>query len=188
MSGLHCMGITPKGGAHGHPNPTARFHCHTWWRCRLAVSARAQQRAVPVVGLLSSDAPDLLQAFRRGLKDTGYTERENIAIDYRPAQIQIDRGRNKGQLHALVVHCAHPPYVAAWRRYQSVILLPFMNTVSLRARKLSINPCRLPPACLASSGTALAGIYPRRGGVPAQIPRKLDLICSLAASSSGRPE
>jgi acyl-CoA thioester hydrolase len=31
----------------------------------------------------------------------------------------------------LVVHCAHPPYVAAWRRYQSVIWLPFMNTVSL---------------------------------------------------------
>jgi len=61
-------------------------------------AARAQQSALPVIGLLSSDAPDLLQAFRQGLKDTGYTERENIAFDYRPAQIQIDRGRNKGQL------------------------------------------------------------------------------------------
>jgi putative tryptophan/tyrosine transport system substrate-binding protein len=46
---------------------------------------------MPIVGLLSSDAPDLLQAFRQGLKDTGYTQRENIAIDYRPAQNQIDR-------------------------------------------------------------------------------------------------
>jgi putative tryptophan/tyrosine transport system substrate-binding protein len=43
-------------------------------------AARAQQAALPVVGLLSSDAPDLLQAFRQGLKDTGYIERH---CDYR---------------------------------------------------------------------------------------------------------
>ena len=49
------------------------------------LTARAQQPAVPVVGLLSSDAPDLLQAFRQGLKDTGYAERENVAIEYPPA-------------------------------------------------------------------------------------------------------
>jgi putative ABC transport system substrate-binding protein len=49
--------------------------------------ARAQQGAMPVVGLPSSDAPDLLRAFRQGLKDTGYAERENMAIEYRPAQI-----------------------------------------------------------------------------------------------------
>jgi hypothetical protein len=43
------------------------------------LAARAQQSAMPVVGLLSSNAPDLLQAFRQGLKDTGYAERENMA-------------------------------------------------------------------------------------------------------------
>jgi hypothetical protein len=36
----------------------------------------------PVVGLLSSNAPDPLQAFRQGLKDTGCAERENMAIEY----------------------------------------------------------------------------------------------------------
>jgi len=50
---------------------------------------------MPVVGLLglrSSDAQsDLLQAFRQGLKDTGYAEGENMAIEYRSAQGQIDR-------------------------------------------------------------------------------------------------
>jgi putative ABC transport system substrate-binding protein len=50
---------------------------------------------MPVVGLLdvrSSDAPaDLLQAFRQGLKETGYAEGENVAIEYRSAQNQIDR-------------------------------------------------------------------------------------------------
>jgi putative ABC transport system substrate-binding protein len=57
------------------------------------IAARAQQPAMPVVGLLSSDAlaPDLLQAFRQGLRDTGYAEGENIVIVSRMAQNQIDR-------------------------------------------------------------------------------------------------
>jgi hypothetical protein len=59
------------------------------------LAARAQQQAMPFVGLLdvrSSDAPaDLLQAFRQGLKETGYAEGENVAIEYRSAQNQIDR-------------------------------------------------------------------------------------------------
>jgi hypothetical protein len=48
------------------------------------LAARAQQPAMPVVGQLSSNAPDLLQAFRQGLKDTGCAERENMAIEYPP--------------------------------------------------------------------------------------------------------
>jgi putative ABC transport system substrate-binding protein len=59
------------------------------------LSPRAQQQAMPVIGLLdprSPDAfPDLLRAFRQGLKDTGYVERENVVIEYRFADNQIDR-------------------------------------------------------------------------------------------------
>jgi putative ABC transport system substrate-binding protein len=55
------------------------------------LAARAQQPAMPIVGGISPDAPDLLQAFRQGLKETGYVEHENIAIDYRAAQNQIGR-------------------------------------------------------------------------------------------------
>jgi putative ABC transport system substrate-binding protein len=56
------------------------------------LAARAQQPAMPVVDVRSSDAPaDLLQAFRQGLKETGYAEGENLAIEYRSAQNQIDR-------------------------------------------------------------------------------------------------
>jgi putative ABC transport system substrate-binding protein len=43
-----------------------------------------------VVGWVSSDAPDLLQAFREGLKETGHTEHENIAIEYRATQNQSE--------------------------------------------------------------------------------------------------
>ena len=53
------------------------------------LAAGAQQPAMPVVGLLSSDVSDLLQAFRQGLKDTGYIERENMTIEYRPARNQV---------------------------------------------------------------------------------------------------
>ena len=42
---------------------------------------------MPVVGFLGSDSPELyadrLRAFRRGLKDAGYIEAENVAIEYR---------------------------------------------------------------------------------------------------------
>ena len=50
------------------------------------LAARAQQAAMPVIGMLDSRSPDALmdrlRGFRRGLKDTGYVEGENVAIDY----------------------------------------------------------------------------------------------------------
>jgi putative tryptophan/tyrosine transport system substrate-binding protein len=59
------------------------------------VAARAQQTAMPVIGFLNAVSPDIyadrLRAFRQGLKDTGYVESENLAIEYRWAENQIDR-------------------------------------------------------------------------------------------------
>ncbi len=58
------------------------------------LAARAQQPA-PVIGVLNSTSPDgsteRLRGFRQGLKDTGYIEGENVAIEYRWAENQIDR-------------------------------------------------------------------------------------------------
>jgi ABC-type uncharacterized transport system substrate-binding protein len=59
------------------------------------LTARAQQPAMPVIGFLDPRSPgtieDLLRAFRQGLKDNGYVEGENVAIEYRWAENQIDR-------------------------------------------------------------------------------------------------
>jgi putative tryptophan/tyrosine transport system substrate-binding protein len=59
------------------------------------LAARAQQPALPVVGLLEPTSPDayadLLRAFRQGLKETGHVEGENVAIVYRFADNQLDR-------------------------------------------------------------------------------------------------
>jgi putative ABC transport system substrate-binding protein len=58
-------------------------------------AARAQQRALPVIGFLHSQSPDTnadrLRGFHRGLKDAGYVEGENVTIVYRWAENQIDR-------------------------------------------------------------------------------------------------
>jgi putative tryptophan/tyrosine transport system substrate-binding protein len=59
------------------------------------LAARAQQPAMPVIGLLdprSPDAtPDRIRGFRQGLRDIGFVEGENVAIDYRFAQGQFER-------------------------------------------------------------------------------------------------
>ncbi len=59
------------------------------------LAARAQQPAMPVVGFLNSRPPDgmteRVRAFRQGLKDTGIVEGENVTIEYRWAENQIDR-------------------------------------------------------------------------------------------------
>ena len=59
------------------------------------LAARAQQPTMPVVGLLRGASLDAigneLRAFRQGLKDAGYIEGENVAIEYRTADNRIDR-------------------------------------------------------------------------------------------------
>src|SRR5262245_61537072 len=57
--------------------------------------ARAQRPAMPVIGYLGSQSPDVfasrVSAFRQGLGETGYAEGRNVAIEFRWAEGQHDR-------------------------------------------------------------------------------------------------
>jgi ABC-type uncharacterized transport system substrate-binding protein len=59
------------------------------------LAARAQQQAMPVVGFLRSttlaDAAHLVTAFRQGLKEAGFVEGQNVAVEYRSAEGRPDR-------------------------------------------------------------------------------------------------
>ena len=60
------------------------------------VVARAQQAAMPVIGYLSTESADddyknNIVPFLQGLKETGYVDGQNVAIEYRWAENQYDR-------------------------------------------------------------------------------------------------
>jgi putative ABC transport system substrate-binding protein len=59
------------------------------------LAARAQQPGMPVIGFLRStslaDAAHLVGAFRQGLKETGFVEGQNVAIEFRSAENQGDQ-------------------------------------------------------------------------------------------------
>ena len=59
------------------------------------LASRAQQKPVPVIGYIGGGSPGpvepLLAAFREGLRETGYVEGKNLAIEYRWAEGRYDR-------------------------------------------------------------------------------------------------
>ena len=59
------------------------------------LAARAQQTAMPLVGFFRisslAGSPHLVNAFRQGLKEAGFVEGQNVAIEYRSAEGLTDR-------------------------------------------------------------------------------------------------
>jgi putative tryptophan/tyrosine transport system substrate-binding protein len=87
------------------------------------VVARAQQPAMPVIGFLASQSAEVeykvTVAFLQGLKDTGYVEGQNVAVEYRYADNHVER---------------LPALAAEFVRRRVAVIVTSGNTAALAAK------------------------------------------------------
>jgi len=145
------------------------------------VSAHAQQPAMPVIGVLDARSPatteNPLRAFREGLKDTGYIVGENVALEYRWAEDQIDRlpalTADLVQRRAPVIFAISP--TAALAAKAAIATIPIVFIVNEDPVRLGL------VASLARPGGNLTGINILTAEVTAT---RLDLLRELMPSAT----
>jgi putative ABC transport system substrate-binding protein len=145
------------------------------------LTARAQQPAMPVIGVLDARSPGTtenpLRAFREGLKDAGYIAGENVALEYRWAEDQVDRlpalAADLVQRRATVIAAISPTAVLAAKA--AIATTPIVFIVN----EDPVRPGLV--ASLARPGGNLTGINILTAEVTA---KRLDLLRELMPSAN----
>jgi ABC-type uncharacterized transport system substrate-binding protein len=146
----------------------------------LARVARAQQKAMPVIGYLNttSPAPAGLVAFRQGLTETGYVEGQNVGVEYRWAEGRYDRvpalaADLVGRRVDVIVASGGPPSAVAAKSLTSTIPIVFV---------VGVDPVELGlVASLARPGGNLTGVSLQ---AVALVPKRFELLSELVPQTS----
>ena len=100
----------------------------------LPLTASAQQPAMPAVGFLNTQSPDEfrepLRGFRQGLKESSYIEGDNVTIEYRWAENQLERlpafANELARRRVSVIVAISPPSISAAKVATTTIPIVFL--------------------------------------------------------------